>query len=257
MSLFTYETALLAMQSNPAIQGITYSMKNCCNGTTTLSLERNDDCIWNLCEFTGAGESSPVLVWKRLIVPDLCFRGDIVEPLPPPPCSPLVRQVATGYTSPVPQKPSLRISLPVSTHSSPASGCLAPLPCLLSPLALSRQTSSSVEEQVTGIKENTHIFFDDDGNEIREEDYFHLELQLSPRSHRTRSFRHPRVLLFYLRYIAAANELEPTEKQLSYPRLTEVDRDRIRSYISFHPPPPEFQEDVDELFALMKLCRDY
>jgi hypothetical protein len=51
--------------------------------------------------------------------------------------------------------------------------------------------------------------------------------------------------------------LEPTEKYLSYPRLTEVDRDRIRSYISFHPPPPEFQEDVDELFALMKLCRDY
>lgn len=256
MPTFTYETAILAMQSNPAIEAIAYSMKNCCEGTTTLSLERKDECIWHLCEFLAAGESAPVLVWKRLVVPNVCFRGDLVEPLPAP-CSPLVRQVATGYTSPVPQKPTLRITLPVSTHSSPASGCLAPLPHLLSPLALSRQTSSSVEEQATGIKENTHIFFDDDGNEIREEDYFHLELQLSPTSRRTRSFRHPRILLFYLRYIAAANELEPTDKHLSYPRLTEADRDQVRSYISFHPPPPEFQEDVDELFALMEYCPDY
>ncbi len=256
MSVFTYETALLAMQGNPAIQAITYSMKTCCDGTASLSLERKDDCIWHLCEFTQCDSSSPVLVWKRLIVPTVCFRGDLVEPLPAP-CSPLVRQVATGYTSPVPQKPALRISLPTSTHSSPASGCLAPLPCLLSPLALSRQTSSSVEEHVTGIKENTHIFFDEDGNEISEEDYFHLELQLSPGSHRTRSFRHPRVLLFYLRYIAAANEIDPTGSPLSYPLLTVHDRARIQSFIRAHPPPPEFQEDVDELFALMELCRNH
>ncbi len=259
MPVFTYETALNTMQDNPAIEDITYSIKNCCDGTTTLSLQREDDCIWHICEFTGADTSTSILVWKRLVHPTVCFRGDLMEPLPAP-CSPLTRQVATGYVSPC-VKPTLRITLPASSHTSPASGCLAPVP-LLSPLVLSRQTSTSLsipEGDVTGINENTHIFFGEDGNEISKEEHventFNLMMHLSPlcATGPTTSFRHPRVLLFYLRFVAVVNEGQSTP-QIPWPVLSVSQRAMVNDYICTFPPATEFEDDVKELFALMEKC---
>jgi hypothetical protein len=257
MPIYTFQTALNAMVQNPSIEAICYKMIPCGEDICSYLIERKQNCFWHCCEMSGPSFPEASLLWKRMVYTPPSFRGDIAEPLPAP-SSPLQRQVATGYLSPT--YPLMSITIPKSADTSPASGSLAPRvspltsPFVLkSPLPLSRQTS--VEEEVTGIEEpvkNTHLFFDEHGKEIsREEkdDSFLINVELSPHGP-LRSFRHPRVLLFYLRYVASANELEETP----WPLLTREHHNTIHNFIDKHPPPPEFEEDVQELFDLMKLC---
>lgn len=236
MPLYTFDSALQAMKNNSAIQAICYKMET--RGTDLFSfvLEREDQFFWHQCEMLPQGTSSPILLWKKLVLP----------PLLPPPCQPLVRQVATGYLSPTAQ--TLTITIPGSCFNSPESGALGPRPSPKTPLALSRQSSVALEE-ATGICENTHLFFDEDGNEISKEEATEFSIEFT--HEKPHIFRHPRVLLFYLRYVAAANELEETP---SWPVLTEEHRKKLHTYIFRHPPPPEFEEDVKELFALVEMC---
>jgi hypothetical protein len=246
MPIYTFHSALETMKANDAIETICYKIVSHDENTCSYLIERKENYFWHCCELSGPSLPEPFQLWKRIVYTRPTFRGDIVEPLPPP-SSPLERQVATGYVSPV-ATAQMTITIPKSTDTSPVSGCLAPRAELLSPLALSRQTSL---EEITGVQQNTHLFFDEDGNEIPEdENTFHLQVEISP-SGECRSFRHPRTLLFYLRYIADTNELGDN---VPWPRLTENQRTILHTYISRHPPPPEFEEDVKELFALMKCC---
>jgi hypothetical protein len=250
MSVYAFDTALQAMKSNPAIESICYKMEQQDGSNYFYSVERRDGCFWHCCELNGTDIIPCTTVWRRMVSPVLSFRGDIAECLPPP-TSPLVRQVATGYLSPK----SLKITIPASMNTTPSSEGMAPRSVVMSPFALSLSRQSSLQDQVTGIRENTHLFFDDDGNEISKEEHmannFNLMIRLTPTGALT-SFRHPRVLLFYLRYVGAANELE--SDTVSWPLLTPADRAAIQTYIECFPPPPEFQEDVNELFVLMNKC---
>lgn len=239
MSIYTYESALIAMKSNPAISSITYKSEMRGEKLYLFTIEREENYFWHMC--------------KKRILPKLHFRGEVTETLPflPAPTSPLVRQIATGFTTPKPE-PLSKICIPKSNLYNPESGTLAPRAYPegpLSPLTLSRQASST-EEGSTGTHDNTHIFFDEDGNEILATDEFQISIKDSSGSYL--SISHPRVLLFYLRFLATYNEDAKTS--LSWPVLTTSHRRLIREFISQHPPPPEFNKDVVELFALMKLC---
>ncbi len=257
MPIYTFSTALEAMKNNSSLEAICYKMELIGTLTYSYMIEREEDTFWHSCEVIGAEYKEPILLWKKLILPAICCSANTNCCLPAP-CSPLARQTATGYISPVAQV-SLTIQLPPSCLNSPESGTLAPLPNPLSPLALSRQSSESVQEQVTGIEEkkvNTHLYFDEDGNEISKEELdsqFLLSISLSPGAQPT-PFRHPRVLLFYLQYIAAAKELDTGSDIFHWPTLTESDRDYIYTFISHFPPPSEFHKEVRELFSLMDCC---
>jgi hypothetical protein len=242
MSIYTYESALIAMKSNPAIVSITYKSEMRGESLYLFTIEREENYFWHIC--------------KKRILPKLHFRGEVAEPLPflPAPSSPLVRQIATGFTTPKPE-PLSKICIPKSDLCNPESGTLAPRAYPegpLSPLSLTlSRHASSLEEDTY---ENTHLFFDEDGNEILAADKFQITIKDSSGSHL--SIFHPRVLLFYLRFLATYNE--DTKKALSWPVLTTSQRHLIYQFITHHPPPPEFKMDVVELFALMKLCpREY
>lgn len=253
MPIYTFDTALEAMRNNSSLQAICYKMELQGSLTYSFILEREDNYFWHMCEVIGAEYSNPILLWKKLILPRICCSLPM-NPCLPAPCSPLIRQTATGYISPIAQV-SLTIKLPPSCLSSPESCCLAPIAKALSPLALSRQTSSSIEEEATGIDEkvNTHLFFDDDGNEISKEDYenqFYLEIDNKP-------FRHPRVLLFYLRYISSSRELESNPELFPWPLLTSKDREAVKAFLLRNPPSSEFEQEVNELLSLMNCCPEH
>lgn len=236
MSSYTYETAIDAMNANSAIEAIVYKIEenSHTNETISWSVERRSDYLihkW-VVENKTTGETN-------------CVGCQTIQnPLPslPAPCSPLCRQVATGCPS---MFSCLRITLPPSEFSSPASGSLAPI-VLLSPLALSRQVSL---ESVTGVEEkpNTHLFFDENGN-TTDGPEFYLELPSQA------PMRHPRVLLAYLRYVSLQNEVASSSEQVPWPLLTEANRKYVHRFIYRTSPPPEFQSEIDDLFTLMDNC---
>ena len=244
MSTYTYESAIKVMRDNPSVESIVYKMEEMPHEILYWSVERAPSgFLHHKC----VAENKTTK--KVEDVADSLILGNGVCPCLPPPSSPLVRQVATGFVSPKPEALG-KISIPKSSLNTPESGALAPFPSPLSPLALSRQTSSSLEEQHTGLAVNTHIFFDEDGNEISKNDDFHISIK--DYKHHTLHISHPRVLLFYLRFIASYNE--DSKINLSWPVLTVTQRKCLCEFVSLHPPPPEFEEDVAELFALVELC---
>jgi len=241
MPTYTYQTAIEAMKANLSIEAIMYKMEELPREILYWSIERAPSgFLHHICRADNKLTKEVEEVANSLILDN-----GVCACLPAPPF-PLLRQIATGYISPRPAN----ISIPKSTFTSPESGALAPVPSPLSPLALSRQTSSSLEENYTGICENNHIFFDEDGNEISKVDDFHISIKDYNR--KTLHMSHPRVLLFYLRFINNYNE--DAKKNLSWPVLTMGQRKLICDFISLHPPPPEFEHDVAELFTLVELC---
>lgn len=244
MPTYTYLSAINAMKENPSIEAIMYKMEQMPHEILYWSVERAPSgFLHHKCVAENRTTKNVEDVADSLIL------GNGVCPCLPPPSSPLVRQVATGFQSPNPEALG-RISIPKSSVNTPESGALAPLPSPLSPLALSRQTSSSLEEQYTGVATNTHIFFDEDGNEIPKKGDFHITIKDYRDS--TLHISHPRVLLFYLRFIASYNE--DSKIKLSWPVLIVTQRKCLCEFVSLHPPPPEFEEDVAELFTLVELC---
>lgn len=241
MPIYTYQSAIEAMKVNSAIEAIMYKMEEMPHETLYWSVERAaSGFLHHKCIAENKATKETEEVADSLILESgLC-------PCLPAPSSPLIRQVASGYLSPKPPN----ISIPESPFNSPASGALAPLPSPLSPLALSRQTSSSLEENYTGVRENTHIFFDEDGNEIPKKGEFHISIK--DYKGNTLSMSHPRILLAYLRFIATYNEDAKTK--LAWPVLTVGQRKVLCEFLSVHPPPPEFEADIADLLYFVALC---
>lgn len=92
---------------------------------------------------------------------------------------------------------------------------------------------------------NKHLYFNDDGEEISRNEWLCLHWTLPLRG-TTAVFRHPRVILQYLRFVDALNEAAGESEQLDV-RFTEAEAQYILEHPSIVRPPHEFWDEVNEL----------
>lgn len=112
--------------------------------------------------------------------------------------------------------------------------------------------------------ENSHIFFDEDGNEISYEEYRHLYADEEPEEepyeeeaydsyirtpmiHQKFLLKHPRVILAFLRFIDLYNELAEPDEVFMIQSIPQRLVDLVHQHPAVKSPPPAFEEDVDEL----------
>lgn len=111
---------------------------------------------------------------------------------------------------------------------------------------------------------NTHLFFDEDGNEISEEEH-RLQQQeqeqedededeeeigamiRTPMIRQRFLLKHPRVILAFLRFVDLYNELADPEEVLMLPTIPQRIVESIREDPAVKFPPEEFLEETEEL----------
>jgi hypothetical protein len=89
----------------------------------------------------------------------------------------------------------------------------------------------------------SHVFFDDDGNT--------MWAFATPVNHEF-VFRHPRVLLDYLRFIDSYNEVASPSEFYTVPRISPRVARHLLSHSSITNPAPEFADTVWELKQRLK-----
>jgi hypothetical protein len=109
---------------------------------------------------------------------------------------------------------------------------------------------------------NTHLYFDEDGNEIPYEEFVRLNEETEPEEdsddeeppwirtpHINQKFilKHPRVMLAFLRFLDFYNELADPEEVFIIKAIPQSIIKRICEHHSVAQVPPEFAEDVEEL----------
>jgi hypothetical protein len=115
------------------------------------------------------------------------------------------------------------------------------------------------------IPQNTHLYFDDDGEEIsreqflmkedskkrqqsKEEDEDDHEFGIrTPKISHKFTMRHPRVLLNFLRFIDTYNEVAEADELFMLPAIPKKVYDSILTHVSLTNTAPEFEKDVKEL----------
>lgn len=115
------------------------------------------------------------------------------------------------------------------------------------------------------IPQNTHLYFDDDGNEISREQFLENMIQEeAPQrqqeddeafairtpliSHRF-TMRHPRVVLDFLRFLDTYNEVAAPDEVFMIQAIPKEVQDSILNHHSLLHTPPEFEKEVNELKA--------
>jgi hypothetical protein len=88
-----------------------------------------------------------------------------------------------------------------------------------------------------------HLFFDEDGNAM---------WAFSTKVKQEFVFRHPRVLLDYLRFIDSYNETATTSEFYTVPRISPRVARHLLSHSSITNPAPEFADTVWELKQRLK-----
>ncbi len=67
------------------------------------------------------------------------------------------------------------------------------------------------------------------------------------------TFRHPRVLLAYFRFLTLHNEIAPPQERILIPNMPKKVSDFILKHPSIQDTPPEFKSEVDALRAYISL----
>lgn len=105
--------------------------------------------------------------------------------------------------------------------------------------------------------QNTHLYFDDDGNTISKEQY-DMNIKQQENEERAKNwafrvnnitFRHPRALLAYFRMVDLVNEVAEDDEKIRIPSISEPMRLSLLNHPSFTDTPAEFTNDVLELMA--------
>lgn len=117
---------------------------------------------------------------------------------------------------------------------------------------------------------NTHLYFDEEGNQINYAEYLRIyhdmgpeddmappmeddseddeELWIrTPKINQAFILKHPRVMLAFLRFIDFYNELADPEEVFMMKAIPQALVNRIQNHSSVTDVPPEFQQDVEEL----------
>jgi len=114
----------------------------------------------------------------------------------------------------------------------------------------------SYEGDVAGLgpfQQNTHLYFDDGGNEISRQEFLAQERDEGQWVFQTSQLperfvlRHPRVLLNFLRFVDSLNEINNGNETFMMDAIPYETLARMLSHNSITNPPAEFQEDVEEL----------
>jgi hypothetical protein len=114
--------------------------------------------------------------------------------------------------------------------------------------------------RIEGPPVNSHLYFDENGNEIPYEDFLRqgeadaeaVEDEeppwiKTPNINQRFVLKHPRVILAFLRFIDLYNELADPEEVFMMRAIPQSVVNTICNHPSVTEVPPEFQEDVDEL----------
>ena len=117
------------------------------------------------------------------------------------------------------------------------------------------------------IPQNTHLYFDEDGNEISREQFLENMVQeeaqlkqgkqeetnafaiMLPTINHRFTLRHPRVLLNFLRFLDSYNEVAAPDEVFMIQAIPKEVQDSILNHISLRRTPPEFEREVNELKA--------
>ena len=112
-------------------------------------------------------------------------------------------------------------------------------------------------------RQNTHLFFDEDGNVISHEQYLeererermveedmdvspHFAIRTPAINHRF-TLRHPRVVLNFLRFLDSYNEVAEPDEVFMIRAIPKEVQDSILNHVSLRETPPEFEIEVNEL----------
>ena len=101
--------------------------------------------------------------------------------------------------------------------------------------------------------QNTHLYFDDNGQEISRQQFLAQEREAEQWVFQTSQLpdrfvlRHPRVLLNFLRFVDSLNEINNGDETYMMDAIPYETLARMLSHSSIATPPPEFQGEVDEL----------
>jgi len=118
------------------------------------------------------------------------------------------------------------------------------------------EDSLSYEGEVPDLEpfqQNTHLYFDDDGNEISRQAFLAQERDAGQWVFQTSQLpdrfvlRHPRVLLNFLRFVDSLNEINNGNETFMMDAIPYETLARMLSHSSIATPAPEFQGEVDEL----------
>ena len=110
-------------------------------------------------------------------------------------------------------------------------------------LTINRSESSMSYEADEPV--NRHFYFDEDGDEISRDEWLSARWALPLRG-TTAVFRHPRVVLQYLRFVDALNEAADESEQLNI-LFSAEDAQYILEHPSVVRPPRDFWGEVNEL----------
>jgi hypothetical protein len=91
---------------------------------------------------------------------------------------------------------------------------------------------------------NTHLFFDENGHTIEPPQPWAYEMPFGDKS---LVFRHPRVLLDFLRFADSYNEVALPSEFYNVPTLSRKVARKMLSHPSIQDPPAEFADTVWEL----------
>lgn len=124
------------------------------------------------------------------------------------------------------------------------------------PVEYVEEDSLSYEGDVADLgpfQQNTHLYFDDDGNEISRQAFLTQERDAGQWVFQTSQLpdrfvlRHPRVLLNFLRFVDSLNEINNGDETFMMDAIPYETLARMLSHNSIANPPVEFQGEVDEL----------
>ena len=101
--------------------------------------------------------------------------------------------------------------------------------------------------------QNTHLYFDDNGNEISRQEFLEQERQSQEWAFQTSQMpdkfviRHPRVLLIFLRFIDSLNEINTGDDTYMMDAIPYDVMARMISHRAITDPPEEFRAEATEL----------
>jgi len=100
-----------------------------------------------------------------------------------------------------------------------------------------------------------HLFFDENGNAISRQEFLDMNWKVKLPDLQNLTARHPRVLLAYLDFIEAYNEVASPDERVMLNAISPSQRHMIESHSTFQTSPRAFRPEISRLREL--LARHY
>jgi hypothetical protein len=96
-----------------------------------------------------------------------------------------------------------------------------------------------------------HLFFDENGIAISRQEFLDMNWKVKLPDLQNLTARHPRVLLAYLEFIEAYNDISPSEENIMLPAISPLERLTIQSHSTLQTTPRAFRIEISRLKELL------